>query len=175
MNVVLPLAETNEYPSEPPLKLPGLPNNMSRLGTRAQDCINLETSLGSEEREFRLEAFRKREKLEEQGYGDELAEMQQTLWPVDSLREGSFKIDMLFEYRDADGPVLQWCQGEVIEFLSEKDNTHVIVRIEWNEKCLKKGDPTITKQKLMRTKWNPDKPGNGAWREDLYHKILKMN
>ena len=82
---------------------------------------------------------------------------------------------MLFEYQDTDGPVLQWCQGEVVEFLSEKDNTHVNVRVKWNENCLKPGDPNITKQKLMRTKWNPDKPGNGAWREDLYHKLLKIN
>jgi len=49
----------------------------------------------------------------------------------------------------------------------------VIVKIEWNEKWLKGGDPTITKQKLLRTKWNPDKPSNGAWREELYHKVQK--
>ena len=69
---------------------------------------------------------------------------------------------MLFEYSDDDGLVLQWCQGEVIEFTKELDEKHVIVKIEWNEKCLKEGDSTITKQSLLRTKWNPDKPSNGA-------------
>ena len=103
--------------------------------------------------------------------------MQKTLclWPVELLRKGGFKIDMLFEYNDDDGPVLQWCQGEVIEFIKELDEKHVIVKIEWNEKWLKGGDPTITKQKLLRTKWNPDKPSNGAWREELYHKVMKIS
>ena len=82
---------------------------------------------------------------------------------------------MLFEYSDDDGPVLQWYQGEVIGFIKKLDGKHMIVKIEWNEKCLKEGDPTITKQKLLRTKWNPGKPSNGPWREDLYHKVQKMN
>ena len=57
--------------------------------------------------------------------------MQQTLclWPVELLRKGEFKIDMLFEYSDDDSPVLQWCQGEVIEFIKELDEKHVIVKI----------------------------------------------
>ena len=62
--------------------------------------------------------------------------------------------------------------NELIKELYEK---HVIVKIEWNGKYLKEGDPTITKQKLLRTKWNSDKPSNGAWREDLYHKVLNIN
>ena len=61
----------------------------------------------------------------------------------------------------------------MIEFIKELDEKHVIVNIEWNEKCLKEGDPTIPKRKLLRIKWNPDKPSNGTWREDLYHKVLK--
>jgi len=134
----------------------------------------LENSLGNNERQFRLDALQKGERFEEQGFGDEFVEMQQTLWPVELLQKGEFKIDMLFEYSDDDGTVLQWYQGEVIEFIKDLDEKHVIVKIEWNEKCLKEGDPTITKQKLLRTKWNPDKPSNGAWREDSYHKVLKF-
>ena len=76
---------------------------------------------------------------------------------------------MLFEYNDDDG------LGEVIEFIKEPDEKHVIVKIEWNAKCLKEGDPTITKQTLLRTQWNPDKLSNGTLREELYHKVLKMN
>ena len=100
--------------------------------------------------------------------------MQQTLWPVASLQKEDFQIDMLFEYSDDDGPVMQWCQGKVIEFIRESEDKHVIVKIKWNEQCLKEADPKVTKQKLMRSKWNLDKPADGAWREDLHHKILKI-
>ena len=82
---------------------------------------------------------------------------------------------MLFEYNEDDGPVLQWCQGVVIEIVGEPRSKHVIVKIEWKKECLKDGDPKITKQKLLKSKWNIDIPEDGAWREDLYHKILKIN
>ena len=61
INVVLPLADTHKVPDEPPLELPGLPSNLKHIGTRAQNCVDLEVSLGSEEREFRLKATKKRD------------------------------------------------------------------------------------------------------------------
>jgi hypothetical protein len=175
VRVVLPLEKTNTVPDEPPLALPGLPKSICRLGTRAQDCIDLETSLGSEEMDFRLKALRKRDSLEDNGFGDELAEMQQTIWPVKSLQKKGFKIDMLFEYKDENGPTLQWCQGEVTEIVSESKNKHVIVKIEWKDEYLSEGDQKVTRQKLLRTKWNTDKPTDGTWREDLYHKVLTIH
>ena len=38
-------------------------------------------------------------------------------------------------------------------------------------------DVQITREILMKTKWNMDKPGNRVcvWREDLYHKLLVIN
>ena len=45
--------------------------------------------------------------------------------------------------------------------------------VEWNKQCLEKGDPKKSWEKLMKTKWNPDKPVDGAWRQDLRHKIFK--
>ena len=65
---------------------------MCKLGTKAQDCIDLEESLGSEERGFRLQALKKRESLQNNGFGDELEQMQQHLWPLEKLREGSLKL-----------------------------------------------------------------------------------
>ena len=173
VKVVLPLAETMEVPAEPPLKLPGLPTSLLHLGTRAQDCIDLETLLGSEEREFRLEALRKIESLEENGFGDQLEGVQQTLWPVELLRAGEFKIDKLFEYKLGQEATLQWCQGTVVNIVKEKEDTFVVVEVEWNKQCLEKGDPKKSREKLMKTKWNPDKPVDGAWRQDLRHKIFK--
>jgi len=172
IKVVLSLTDTKEVPAEPPLELLGLPN-ICRLGTRARDCVELEKALNSEGRDFRMQALQERERLEDNGFGDQLMEMQQTLWPVELLRTLRFKIDKLFEYKIDDDYALQWCQGKVTEIISESKNKHMIVKVEWNNDCLKECDPKITRERLMRTKWNPEEPANGAWREDLHHKIVK--
>jgi hypothetical protein len=46
------------------------------------------------------------ERLEDDGIGDELMEMQEILWPIKRLRAKDFAIDMLFEYEDDDGSTL---------------------------------------------------------------------
>ena len=48
---VLPLAVTNTVPNEPPLELTGLPTQLVkvRLGTKAYDCIALDTSEAKED------------------------------------------------------------------------------------------------------------------------------
>ena len=74
------------------------------------------------------------------------------MWPVELLREGEFKIDMLFEYSNDGSSVLQWCQGEVIEFIKELDEKHVIVKIEWNENFLKKRRFNHHKTKIVEDK-----------------------
>ena len=108
IKVVLPLADTKEVPAEPPLELPGLPN-ICRLGSRARDCVELEKALNSEGCDFRMQALQERERLEDNGFGDQLIEMQQTLWPVELLRTPGFKIEKLFEYKIDD--MTMHCSG----------------------------------------------------------------
>ena len=59
------------------------------MGTKADDCIALDTSEAKEDEYFRIEAMRKTENLEDSGCGDELQELQQVLWPVDRLHQNS--------------------------------------------------------------------------------------
>ena len=46
MKTVIPLDVTNTVPNEPPLDLPGPPTKLVKvtLGTKADDCITLDTS-----------------------------------------------------------------------------------------------------------------------------------
>jgi hypothetical protein len=46
------------------------------------------------------------------------------------------------------------------------------VKIEWSDKCVRDGDLKIMRNQLKKTKWNPNVPVGGAWREDLYHKLM---
>ncbi len=98
--------------------------------------------------------------------------MQEVLWPIEWSRAKDFAIDMLFEYEDDNGSTLMWCQGEVVNFIRESKEKHVVVKIEWSDKCVKDRDPKITINQLKKTKWNPNVPIGGAWREDLYHKLM---
>ena len=171
---MLPIAETNTVPDKPSVELPGLPK-LYRLGTRAQDCIDSEHELKEVSTEFRLRAMKKREQLEDEDYGDKLAELQQTLWPVELLRSGDFLLDKPFEYKVEDQLTLHRCQGKVTKFIREKEGTHIIVEVRWNDKCLRDGDPRSTIEKLERTKLNPKTQVAGALRQDLYHKLLKID
>ena len=117
-------------------------------------------------------AMVEQERLEDDGIGDELMEMQEILWPIKRLQANDFAIDMLFEYEDDDGSTLVWCQGRVVAFIKESIDKHVYVKIEWSDKCVRDGDLKITRNQLKKTKWNPNVPVGGAWREDLYHKLM---
>ncbi len=171
VKVVLPLENTELVPDAPPMNLPGLPS-LPALGTVAHDVTALEEKNDNAGLQIRINAMVERERLEDNGFGDELMEMQEVLWPIDRLRAKDFAIDMLFEYEDEDGSTLVWCQGKVVDFIRESKDKHVIVKIEWSDMCVKDGDQRITKNHLKKTKWNPNVPVGGAWKEDLNHKLM---
>lgn len=163
INVVIPLAETNEVPAEPPLSLPTPPEAM-RLGTRskradqsmqaASDFIDEQRSRGEQERSNR----------EARGEGDRFSEWQETLPPKFTQKElKDFDIEIYFEYKGDDGmPFLDWARGKVVEIVNEKTR---VVEIEWEKGHVAKGDKTRTRQKLPPTKWNPNMEVKGAWRQ----------
>ena len=71
------------------------------------------------------------------------------------------KIEQLWEFKEEDGTVVpQWCQGEVV---AVKNNNKV--HIQWDESCLRKGDPKVTQERFLKSKWN--KHVNEAWRMNL--------
>ena len=74
MKTVLTLAVTNTVPNEPQLELTGVPTQLVKvtLGTKADDCIALNTSKAKEDEDFRIATMRKREKLEDSGCGDDI-------------------------------------------------------------------------------------------------------
>ena len=42
----------------------------------------------------------------------------------------------------------------------------------WDEQFVE--TEPVTREILMKSKWNMDKPGYLAWREDLHHKLIKI-
>ena len=48
-----------------------------------------------------LNAMIERDRLDDSGYGDQLMEMQENIWPLERIRNRTFeKIDMCFEITD---------------------------------------------------------------------------
>ena len=56
-----------------------------------------------------------RDRLQDNGYGDELMEMQQILWPKDRILNNDYAIDMLIGVTEEGEDLLVWCQGKVIK------------------------------------------------------------
>ena len=165
--IVIPLEDINEVPKQAPIKLPTRPDNFT-LGTKSADLIQLDNGALAREERIRLNAMLERDRREMHGFGDQLMEMQQTSWAIDKIWAGSFQIDMCFAYGDEDGEVLQWCQGTVLKILRE-EKTSVTVEIKWDKECLREGDREVSRDKLMRSKWNSNEHEQGTWRENLHH------
>ena len=167
-----------EVPKERPVNMPTCPK-MATLGTRANDMVELDNDTDSAETKMRLDAIKKRERLEDNGYGDRLQDYQSSM-PIfnnDELKTKPYRIDMLFDYKDGDegGSTLVWCQGNVIELVKQKSINIWIVKIKWDEKCLKPGEKSITNEELRRKTWNPVVQVEGVWREDLRHLVGNLN
>ena len=74
------------------------------------------------------------------------------------------KIEQLWIFREKQNDVVtetpQWCQGTVVAVM-KRNNVH----IEWDDNCLRSGDEKITKQTLLKTRYN--KHIESAWRMNL--------
>jgi len=70
--------------------------------------------------------------LEEEGFGDQLSELQQFTWKIfdgSKLKSLPWGIDMLCEYVDDECERMYiWCQGKVVE-LARQSDTEAVVKI----------------------------------------------
>ena len=139
------------------------------LGTKSADLVEIDNKKQAKEYLVRLNAMIERDRLENQGYGDQLMEVQEFLWPVERIRNGTFKkLDMCFSYEHDGEKMLQWCQGEITEVVKDKErNNYMVVKVTWNKDSVNPGESEITTEKLEKGCWNPEVHEKGAWREDL--------
>jgi hypothetical protein len=138
---------------------------MPSLGTKSEIALSMESKNESKLAEFKEKAYSERDKREEDGIGDRWSEMQRSVMPdIDSTLVG-FRIEKLFEYSETDGTTyLDWCHGQVVLVNGDKIK---YATIRWDEECLRPGDRSTTRDKLLQTKWNPAQAKAGAWREYL--------
>ena len=127
------------------------------LGTKAFDIIDMEVLSTEQNTKLQMDAYKERERMEDEGIGDQLSEMQQFSWKIfdgTKLKSSPWGIDMLWmwEYTDDDcEPMYIWCQGKVVELVRQTD-TEAVLKIKWNEVCLQSGDQSVTRHVLKKNK-----------------------
>ena len=164
INVVIPLAEKLEVPSEPPLTLPA-PPDLPVIGTKASIDMTTGSFYADKLMNVKKQAYKERDAREAQGKGDRWSEMQEFNAPEVNSDLVGFNIEMLFEYPDDDGGRLtNWYNGEVISIVNEKKST---VRIKWDPLCLGENDEPETVEQLLPMKWNQNNAKPGVWRQYL--------
>eukprot|EP00956_Cyclotella_meneghiniana_P002231 scaffold2510_cov65-Cyclotella_meneghiniana.AAC.1 len=151
IEVVIPLADKKEMPLYAPVKLPELPDNFT-LGTRSAVRKNLDEKHEDLEVDVRRRAKVELERMEESGITDGVC------W--------EFQVD------DEDGYLveeLRWCSGVVTALVRDKSEKHnfIDVKVQWNEEWVEYEDERVTVQRLKKREFNPSKPFQDAWREDL--------
>ena len=117
------------------------------LGTKASDIVDMDLQSTQQNTQLRIDAYKEREHLEEEGIEDQLSELQQFSWKIfegSKLKSSPWGID----YTDDEcEPTYVWCQGKVVELMRQTD-TEAVVMIKWNETCLQPGDPKVTSTKV---------------------------
>lgn len=177
VKVVIPLELSKSIPTHPPVELPKRPDELT-LGTKSAGLINLDNSLLEKEHAIRISAMKERDRLESNGLGDQLNEMQSATWPVQKILAGRFKIDMCFCYQDDEGnETLQWCQGIVVQILSDKskEKNYINVLVKWKDKDVVDGGSNPTKEMLKMRDYNPETHCDRSWREDLHHLLVSAD
>ena len=110
--VVIPLQRHKIVPEHPPMNLQCRPT-LPTLGTRASDIVDMDLQSTQQNTQLRIDAYKERERLEEEGIGDQLSELQQFSWKI---FEGS-KLKSVLSVLAASDPLL---------YFGEKDGRKVI-------------------------------------------------
>jgi hypothetical protein len=73
------------------------------LGTKASNIVEIDLQSTQQNMQLRIDAYKEREQLEEDGIGDQLSELQQFSWKIcdgTKLKSLPWGIDVLCKYTD---------------------------------------------------------------------------
>ena len=156
------MADELPIPVEPLIKCPS-PPELQLLGLESELSFVYATGNEDEMEEFETSAHAEWDKLEQEGKTDHWLAKQSTIMPtVDDFFIG-FPIEMLFQYEEQDGTsYVNWWHGIVESVCNAKTNC---VYVKWSQGCLNPGEQSVTKEKLLSSKWNSGKATKGAWRQ----------
>ena len=146
-------------PKKPRIILPSRGENRATLGTMSRDIVQLDKKHKDEEVVFVLAAIAKRDQTERDGITDKHQKKQPNSPPTIDVNFVGTRIEQIWEFvEDDDTLKLIWCKGTVVGVKNNKKK----VRIQWDKEYHRPGDPEISDETLLKTKWN--KQTKKAWR-----------
>ena len=150
-DVIIPEQTERGIPNKPKITLPSRGDKRATLGTMARDIVLLDKNHKANETVFVAEATAMQDKLETDGIIDRHEKLQPRTQPI--INEGyvGTQIEQIWEFLEDDGTSkLIWCKGLVIGVLNKKTK----VRIQWDKEYHREGDPEISQEPFMVSKWN---------------------
>ena len=158
-DTIIPQQTIRGIPTKPKIDLPSRGENIAILGTMARDIVQLDNNDGTEQSVFILAATAKRDQTERDGITDRHQKKQPTTPPTIDVDFVGTRIEQIWEFVEVDGTSkLIWCKGTVIAV----KNNNKKVRIQWDAEYHRPGDPVISEETLLISKWNKQK--KKAWR-----------
>ena len=125
----------------------------------ARNIVQLDNNDKNEQSVFILAAIAKRDQTERDGITDRHQKKQPTTPPTIDVDFVETRIEQIWEFVEVDGTSkLIWCKGTVIAV----KNNNKKVRIQWDAEYHRPGDPVISEETLLISKWNKQK--KKAWR-----------
>ena len=122
---------------------------------------------------YMLQALKERERDELMGVGDQCKYMNEVNWPDKSLKVG-YELEKLFVYPKDEEYKFIWVPVMVTEVLS-RNGEKIVASIKWDKDMIGEGGSDESDEQLLKSKWNPDTPKPGAWRQDLHCSIIKID
>ena len=160
-DTIIPEQSKRVIPTKPKVTLPSRGENRATLGigTMSLDIVQLDKKHNDEEAVFVLDATAMREQLENDGIMDRHEKKQPRSLPTIDIAFVGTRIEQIQEFLEEDGSSkLVWCKGVVTGVMNKKTK----VRIKWDEEYHRPGDPVISQETFLVTKWN--KHTVRAWR-----------
>jgi len=153
----------HRIPAKPLMDLP-TQKALPMLGTLSPNIIRRDAEKAADEKELIEAAEKLMQEMEEKGFGDRMADMQQRLAPkMDSSLKGKM-IEVLLEYFEPDNTrFFVWTKGKMVGLplnlgKRKRDatakNKNDMAIIKWDGKYCVEGSPDTIQQQLLKTKWN---------------------
>ena len=148
VETIIPEQQKRGIPKVPPVELPSR-GIRHQLGTKSKDMDVLDQKYKELENEFVEGAHELRDELEKDGVVDRHERLQPVRPKVNEDLIDA-RIEQLWGFEEPDGTVVdQWCRGTIVAV--KKNNK---VHIKWDDECVRDGDPGVTGEILLKTKWN---------------------